>query len=68
MAIGGPLLGATKTFKPSFGGDDSYLINLLVMNTGLNLYSQQKMVYTASSVVDLYPKDAFIRFRNEPWM
>jgi len=39
MAIGGPLLGATKTFKPSFGGDDSYLINLLVMNTGLNLYS-----------------------------
>lgn len=26
------------------------------------------MAHTASSIVDLYPKDTFIRFRNEPWM
>lgn len=39
LAVGGPLLGATKTFKPQFGGDDSYMLNVLLLDAGLNFYT-----------------------------
>ncbi|CAD8112423.1 unnamed protein product [Paramecium sonneborni] len=66
VTIAGPLLGATKTLKPQIGGDDSFMFKAL--DGGINWYAQRKMSRTSASIVDLYPKDTFIRFRDEPWM
>ncbi|CAD8105005.1 unnamed protein product [Paramecium sonneborni] len=68
VTIAGPLLGATKTFKPQVGGDDSFMFKVLILDAGINWYAQRKMARTSASIVDLYPKDTFTRFRDEPWM
>ncbi|CAK71497.1 unnamed protein product (macronuclear) [Paramecium tetraurelia] len=68
VTMAGPLLGATKTFKPQVGGDDSYMFKVLSIDAGINWYAQRKMSRTSSSVVDLYPKDTYFRFRTETWM
>ncbi|CAD8144058.1 unnamed protein product [Paramecium octaurelia] len=64
----GPLLWATKSFKPQVGGDDCYMFKVLSIDAGINWYAQRKMSSTSSSVVDLYPKDTYFRFRSETWM
>lgn len=64
--MAGPLLGATKTFKPQVGGDDSYMFKVLSIDAGINWYAQRKMSRTSSSVVDLYPKDTFLDLEQKP--
>lgn len=44
------------------------MFKVLGLDAGINYYAQQKMAITSSSIVDLYPKDTFFRFRNEEWM
>lgn len=44
------------------------MFKVLSIDAGINWYAQRKMSRTSSSVVDLYPKDTYFRFRTETWM
>jgi hypothetical protein len=66
--MGGPYLGSTKVLRSNLGGDPSYLDKWLGHDVGINYYCQNKAINSGSSGADLYPKDSFFRFVNEPWM
>ena len=68
MTFGAPYLGTSKAVRANLGGDPGYLAHHLGRDVGINYYCQNKAINTGSSGMDLYPKDAFIRFSKEPWM
>lgn len=68
MTMGGPYLGSSKAMRQNLGGDPSYLDHFLGHDLGINYYCQNKATNSAGSGVDLYPRDTYFRFQNEPWM
>lgn len=68
MTIGGPYLGSTKSVRSNMGGDPGYMDKWLGHDVGINYYCQNKAINSGSSGLDLYPKDTFFRFAQEPWM
>jgi len=68
MTMGAPYLGSSKAIRAHLGGDPSFLDTFLGKTVGINYYNQNKVINSASSQVDIYPKDTFNIFKDLEWM
>jgi len=64
VAVTPPLAGAPKATKIAIGGDYEFMWH----QWGLNFYGQKKIISGEESIIDLQPKDTFIRYANQTWM
>ena len=62
-----PWFGTVSAIRNMLYGDPSYFTKSL-LNTGINKYAQMKFSTVSGSTYDLFLRDAFKIYRDEPWM
>lgn len=62
-----PWFGTISAIRNMLYGDTSYFTSGL-FPTGINKYSQMKFSKFSGSSYDLFVRDAFKIYRDEPWM
>ena len=65
VAVTPPFGGAAETVRLFLGGNKDMIMNKFF---GFKFANQRGLIGAAGSGCDLLPKDAFTRFRKEPWM